>query len=350
MLMDRRQLALVSLAFRPKKRKEILSQQGLDQALDEFADDINDILKKEEDVISDSLKVLQGDPEIRWVWFWEAEYPERLRCIPDTPLLLFYKGNLRCLSCSKSLAVVGSRRATSYGRGVTEDLVSHLKGLDVLIVSGGAIGIDASAHRTALRVGLPTAVVLGAGLGRLYPASNVRIFEEVLGEGGILISEFLPAQRASKYTFPIRNRIISGLSDVVVVVEAGQRSGALITARYGAEQGRDVYAVPGAITWPMSCGANRLIRDGAMVFVSVEEFVSEMGWVERTEQNRERRSLNMSEMERCIVDFLVDRGKIGIEELMLGIKGVPYQEVLAYISLLEIKGIVRRDEGDIELV
>lgn len=350
MLMDKRQLALVILAFRPKKRKEILSQQGLKQALDEFAEDINDVLKKEGDIISDSLKVLQGDPGIRWVWFWESEYPERLRYTPDPPLLLFYKGNLNCLSCPKSLAVVGSRRATSYGRGVTEGLVSRLKGLDVLIVSGGAIGIDASAHRTALRVELSAAVVLGSGLGHLYPASNVRMFEEVLREGGILISEFLPAQRANKYTFPIRNRIISGLSDVVVVVEAGQRSGALITARYGAEQGRDVYAVPGAITWPMSCGTNRLIRDGAMVFVSVEEFVSEMGWVEGIEQNRERQSLNMNGMEKRVVDFLVERGKIGIEELMLGMKGIPYREVLAYISLLEIKGIVRRDEGDIELV
>src|SRR5215208_1521383 len=191
----------------------------------------------------------------------DQEYPTLLRHIPDPPPVLFALGNLSLLS-QPAAAVVGSRDHSSYGASVCRELAGEAARTGVVIVSGMARGLDAVAHAAALDSGGTTIGVLGNGHGVIYPAANRKLYERVAADG-LLLSEFPPGERPSAGSFPRRNRLISGLSRVTVVVEAAAGSGALITAGTALDQGREVMAVPGNITSPVSVGTNRLIRDGA---------------------------------------------------------------------------------------
>jgi len=199
--------------------------------------------------------------EVRIVTLLDLDYPAPLRAIEAPPAVLYLKGE-GSLSAAPMIAVVGTRRSSGYGRSVAESLAADLARCGITILSGLAVGIDAAAHRGALKAGGATIAVLGSGLFRLYPAAHRRLAEEIL-ERGLLVSEYPLDLAPAKWTFPQRNRILAGLVRGVVVVEAPERSGALITARLALEQGREVLAVPGNVTSAGSVGPNRLIRDGA---------------------------------------------------------------------------------------
>ncbi len=201
------------------------------------------------------------DRGIRFVTPLEEEYPGCLLELYDAPMGLYVKGKLPDPKLP-SVAIVGARSCSTYGRQVAEAFAGALAQEDVQIISGLAEGIDGAAHRGALRAGRPTYGVLGCGVNICYPSSNYKLFEAMVECGGIL-SEYPPGEKPIPGYFPMRNRIISGLSDVVLVVEAKERSGSLITAELGLEQGREIYAVPGRITDPLSSGCNRLIEQGA---------------------------------------------------------------------------------------
>src|SRR5574344_927429 len=190
--------------------------------------------------------------------------PEMLREIPDCPDKLYIKGKLPSQD-SKLLCVVGSRKYTSYGKDVCEKLISGLRGYDITIVSGLALGIDSIAHKTALDSGLKTIAVPGSGLDEsvLYPSTHKQLAEKILENGGALISEFEPNFRATPYSFPQRNRIMAGISHAVLVIEAETKSGTLITSKFATEYNRDVLTVPGSIFSKNSEGPNMLIRLGA---------------------------------------------------------------------------------------
>lgn len=209
------------------------------------------------------------------VGFGTDEYPESLARIPDPPPLLYMRGKVRPWA-QPAVAIVGSRRATGYGRMVAERLAADLAGRGIVIVSGLARGIDGSAHRGALSVSAPTVAVLGSGVDVIYPPEHRTLFERVLEEGAIL-SELPPGTQPESRHFPVRNRIISGLSRGVVVVEAADRSGALITVDYALEQGRDVFAVPGNVTSVMSRGPHQLLRQGARLVESAQDVLEELG-------------------------------------------------------------------------
>jgi DNA processing protein len=195
----------------------------------------------------------------------DAEFPALLRTIPDPPPVLFALGDLRLLD-PPAVAIVGSRDHTVYGATVCRLIAAEAAGMGVVVVSGMARGLDAVAHGGALDVGGGTIGVLGNGLGVVYPAANWELYERVASRG-LLLSEFSPGEKPHAGSFPRRNRLISGLARVTVVVEAAVGSGALITAGTALDQGRDVLAVPGPITSPVSVGCNRLIRDGAAPFL-----------------------------------------------------------------------------------
>ena len=201
------------------------------------------------------------DRGIRFVTPLDPEYPDRLLELYDMPMGLYVKGGLPD-SRLPSVAIVGARSCSTYGRQVAEAFAGALAQEKVQIISGLAEGIDGAAHRGALRAGRPTYGVLGCGVNICYPPSHYKLFEAMVCCGGI-ISEYPPGENPLPGYFPMRNRIISGLSDVVLVVEAKERSGSLITAELGLEQGREVYAVPGRITDTLSAGCNRLIEQGA---------------------------------------------------------------------------------------
>ena len=209
----------------------------------------------------------------------DPEMPPRLRAIPDCPAVLFVRGPSAVLSAPQ-IAVVGSRRATRAGARIAYRLAGELAGRGLVVTSGLAQGIDAEAHRGALDAGGRTIAVLGSSLDRIYPASHRPLADRIAGQGA-LVSEFPFGTSPVRWNFPWRNRIISGLSLGVLVVEAAERSGSLITARLGADQGREVFAVPGSILNPLAAGCHRLLRDGAKLVERAEDVIEELPAAER---------------------------------------------------------------------
>ncbi|ASS75660.1 DNA-protecting protein DprA [Tumebacillus algifaecis] len=211
---------------------------------------------------------------IRYISQMDAEYPEMLRALYDPPAGLFVMGNLPKTG-SHALAVVGARTLSAYGRLVTEKLVTELVQSGLTIVSGLARGIDTAAHGATLKAGGQTIAVLGSGLLQIYPRENMRLAHRIADGHGAVISEWAPLTPGRPQNFPIRNRIISGLTQATLVIEAGEKSGSLITADQALEQGRDVYAVPGPITSPMSIGTNRLIQHGAKPVLAASDILED---------------------------------------------------------------------------
>lgn len=216
---------------------------------------------------------------IKFLSYNDCEYPFILKQIPDPPYGLFYKGNIGLLG-SRSVAIVGSRNCTNYGVEITKLLTNELNSYNISIISGGARGIDTIAHNNTIFNGGNTIVVLGCGIDVVYPKENYNMFKKI-EECGLIISEFLPKTKPFKQNFPYRNRIISGLSELVIVVEAAEKSGSLITATYAAEQGKEVMAVPGLVTSKESKGCFKLLREGSLLYTQPNDLRSVLGLSER---------------------------------------------------------------------
>jgi DNA processing protein len=214
----------------------------------------------EEDITKLTRYIIKNN--IGLVTYTEDRYPSSLRNIKDAPYCLFYKGDIDILNKKINIAVVGSRKCTSYGREATKFICRELSRYDTCIISGGAYGIDSEAHKSVVENKGVTCGVLGCGIDVIYPTYNKILYENI-AVNGCLVSEFLPGTKPLPYNFPRRNRIISGLSKAVIVVEANEKSGSLITANYALEQGKEVLAVPGSIYSPQSKGTNKLLSDGA---------------------------------------------------------------------------------------
>jgi len=211
----------------------------------------------------------------RVIFYNDPEYPDLLKTIYMAPVLLYVRGTLACL-CERNLAIVGSRAGTPYGRAFIDDIVPELAVKKWSIISGGARGIDAMAHESALVNRTSTVAVMGSGLLVPYPAGHKELFERVVDQGGALITPFSMNTQPQQWHFPARNRIIAGMSRGVVVVQAATKSGALITARFALEYGREVFAVPGAFNDPLSDGCHELIKQGAVLVTSSDDVLSEL--------------------------------------------------------------------------
>ncbi|MHB9130542.1 MAG: DNA-processing protein DprA [Armatimonadota bacterium] len=211
---------------------------------------------------------------IRLIPYYDPGYPTRLRTIPDPPCVLFVKGEL-LPEDDRAIAIVGSRRASPYGRHVAAELAAGLAQRGLIVVSGMAIGTDTAAHEGCLRAGGRTIAVLGSGVDVIYPPENTTLYERIAAQGAV-ISENPPGAPPSRISFPIRNRIISGLSLGVIVVEASEKSGALITVDHALEQGREVFAVPGSVNSTQSRGTHHLLRDGARLVESVDDVLEDL--------------------------------------------------------------------------
>ncbi|SHK32796.1 DNA processing protein [Clostridium cavendishii DSM 21758] len=261
--------------------KFILLEQFKDeQSIYENRKDICKVNKKLEmlmqfnidsEIIYSQLEAIQKEI-YSLIFYNDAKYPQNIKCIDDYPYVLYYKGDLEKSKNKKNIAIVGSRKCSSYGIEATEYIVSNFEGLDLVLTSGGAYGVDTIVHKTSINKNIYNIAILGCGININYPASNKLLYEKIK-ENGLIISEFSPQTKPYSYNFPMRNRIISGLSDAVIVVEASSKGGSLITARYAAEQGREVIAVPGSIFSPLSLGVNKLIDDGAKIFTTIEDLL-----------------------------------------------------------------------------
>ncbi|MHB8962680.1 MAG: DNA-processing protein DprA [Saccharofermentanales bacterium] len=220
---------------------------------------------------------LYGDAGMKAICVIDPDYPKKLKEISAAPAILYYCSHqsISRLNDGSTVAIVGTRTPSPYGLAATERIVRGFTGVNINVISGMARGIDSYAHQNALRCGIFTAAVLGCGLDIIYPPENKELMLRII-ENGVVLSECPPGTFPARSCFPARNRIISGISDCVVVCEASAKSGTMITAGFAADQGRDVYAIPGSIFSPQSSGTNKLIQDGAMVLTRAEDILGNM--------------------------------------------------------------------------
>ncbi len=275
---------------------------------------------------------------VRFLTWEDDEYPYRLRQIPDPPPVLYFKGELKPED-EIAVAVVGTRRASSYGLEAARKLAYGLAKNGVTIVSGLALGIDGAAHQAAIEAGGRTIAVLGSGLDYIYPSSHRKLATQIVSGHGALVSEYPLGTRPEARNFPPRNRIISGLSMGVLVVEAGVKSGALITARYAADQGRDVFAVPGSMFKQGSKGTNRLIQDGAKLVLDLEDILEELDIAIKFQHVEAKKELPTDPTEAKLLALLSEE-PTHVDEICRA-SGLPASTVTSTLALMELKGLVR---------
>ncbi|MDY3239930.1 MAG: DNA-processing protein DprA [Anaerovoracaceae bacterium] len=268
-------------------------------------------------------------------------FPEALKSVAPAVKQLYCIGDIALLD-TKMAAVAGSRKCSEYGKKTAMAIGSALGRAGITVVSGMAKGIDNFGHQGVLRSGGRAVAVLGCGVDICYPADNRKLYERLAAEG-LILSEYPPGTRPMPYMFPQRNRIIAGLAETVCIVEAGTGSGALITAELAADMGKTVYAVPGNITSPWSLGTNRLIADGALPLVVVEDLVREMGGVSVAEEDSRD---DLSELERNVLQILEQHGEVTLEFLCRSLAVSPV-DMNGIIMILEMKGYVAVNFGKI---
>lgn len=280
--------------------------------------------------------------EIKEVKF--ADFPEELRRVRPEVKQLFYRGKWEEDLFKKAVGVVGSRRMTKYGQMVTKMMVQGLTEAGYTIVSGFMYGVDTAAHKTCLENKGRTVAVLGCGLDCLTPAENDGLYTKILESGGLVVSEFEPKQEAKLWTFPYRNRIVAGLSQLILVIEAGENSGSLVTARWGFQQKKKVLAVPGMITASLSKGTNWLIRNGAVLVTSVNDILEELGGMRLLKEKQKGRILPVLSGEEKEVVELLKREEMEADELAKKLnKSITQINIL--LSELCLKGLVEENNG-----
>ncbi len=283
-------------------------------------------------IISQGIKVITRDDDL---------YPRLLREINQPPPVLYVRGELS-LDDEWAVAIVGTRKLTHYGRQAAEEFSRQLADHHITVVSGLARGIDAVAHKAAIEAGGRSIAVLGSGVDRIYPPEHTALAEKIMNHGAI-ISDYAPGTSPESSNFPPRNRIISGLSRAVVVIEAGEKSGALITAEFASDQGRDVYALPGQIFSLQSKGTNRLIQNGAKPILEIRDLLIDLQVELIQEHKQMRMTYPLDTFEQKILSLLSDQ-PLHVDEITQ-LSEMPVSQVSACLSMLELKGVSRQVGG-----
>lgn len=270
-------------------------------------------------------------------------YPIKIKeCLSDYKPI-YYRGNLSLLD-KPSIAIVGSRKASAYGKSCARALAKCAVEYGAVVVSGLALGIDSEAHSACLENRGETIAVLANGVDVFYPKRN-QALQKRIEETGLIISEYEDGTRAQRYTFPVRNRIISALSDAIVIVEAGSRSGSLITAECAQEQGKEVYSIPGNITSPGSLGTNKLIRDGAIPLINFDELFEDLGL---SKSNKKIDQIFLSKTESRVLEVVKGGSELSIEQIR-HIIDIDLAEINAIITILEMKGLIFCEMGKVSI-
>lgn len=302
---------------------------------------VENILSQRKALDLDALMTDLMQREITVFTLEDPEYPSLLKEIDQPPPVLYVRGEIREQD-RKSVAIVGTRKLTAYGRQVADDLAFYLAHQGITIVSGLARGVDGIAHQAALKAGGRTIAVLGSGVDQIYPPEHTSLAERI-STAGAVCSDYPPGTMPDGINFPPRNRIISGLSLATIVVEAGEESGALITATFAVDQGREVFAVPGNIFVAQSRGTNRLIQQGAHIVTSPQDVLDVLN-MERVEQVFAARSvLPADEVEKQVLNALGSE-PVPVDEI--GVRtGYPIARICSVLTLMELKGMVRQVGG-----
>lgn len=281
------------------------------------------------------------------VWImtqYHDDYPKHLKEISDPPIALFGKGDRNSINFNRDLCIgiVGTRRPTPYGKHMAEELGRMCAANGIVVISGMATGIDTISHEAAIDTDGRTAAIQGTGIDMIYPSENKMLYERILKHYGVILSEYPIGHGIARGQFVLRNRIIVGLSKAILVVEGGVHSGSLITARYAAENGRDVYALPGPITSDMSQGPHMLLREGARLLTGAEDLMNELGMTSSVKSKPKMKPLDLVGSEKSIYELL-SVAKYHVDEI--GKKmSLPITDILPLLSLLEVRGIIAKGE------
>lgn len=326
--------------FKEKKRK-LLTIPGIGLST------INQIdLDKVKDETEKEIQFIERH-KISTLYFLGKEYPSRLKHFADTPIILYYKGNFD-LNHIRTVAVVGTRNVTEYGKQITTRLISELKSFDILVISGLAYGVDTIAHRHCIQEEVPTVGVLGHGLDKLYPATNRTLADKMILHGGLL-TQFGINTKPDRENFPARNKIIAALADATIVIESRKKGGSIITAEFANEYNKDVFAIPGRLNDEMSEGCNELIKNNkAMILNSAEELLEVMQWKQDKKQifsnKKAELVFDLEPDEHMVVNALDSSNKIHIDLLHKKLNFTP-SLLVAILLNLEFKGLVQELPG-----
>ncbi len=281
---------------------------------------------------------------IKYLTIEDDNYPRLLKNIEDPPVVLYYKGDLFSCNLDKTLAVVGSRKASYHAKEALEKIIGELGNTDICIVSGLAAGIDTQAHISALDNNLKTIGVIASGLDYFYPTSNKHLYEKIENGNGAVVSEYYPTFEPLKFRFPQRNRIVSGLSHGTLVAEASMKSGALITANLTLDQGRELMCIPGLISNPNTEGIYKLLKNGATLVTKGEDILNALNWeiIKNTQLKFDMPELTKNEEKIYNALEIEDKG---IDELIT-ITGIGVEDLLTDLTTLELKGIIKQVGGD----
>lgn len=305
---------------------------------------IENFLKLREKIKLDTTLSRVEENNIRVITFEDEEYPNLLKEISNPPAVLYVKGDLKRCNLNRTLAVVGSRRATSNGKMSLEKIIKDLANTDLCIVSGLATGIDSTAHYCALQNNLKTIGVIASGFDFTYPESNRELYKMISNEGGAILSEYYPTFEPLKFRFPERNRIVTGISYGTLVAEAALKSGALISANLTLEQNRELMCIPGLITNPNTEGIYKLLKNGATLVTEGDDILNALGWEVKQPEQQKLELINLEKEENLILsaielepksfDCIQNETKLSTDDL------------LTNLTTLELKGIIKQVEGD----
>ncbi|WP_462248151.1 DNA-processing protein DprA [Ekhidna sp.] len=296
--------------------------------------------KKAEEILRSAEKI---NSEI--LHYTDPAYPKRLKQIPDSPNIL-YKTGSSALSPKRTVAIVGTRKATEYGKSITDKIVDDLSKLDVSIISGLAYGIDIQAHKRCLKNNVSTMAIVAGGLDRIYPSVHKQYAEKIL-ENGAVISESIPGTKPDPHLFPARNRIIAGMADATIVVQAAEKGGALITAQIADSYNRLVFAVPGEVGNTYAEGTNKLIAtQRALIYTGVEDLIYHLNWdIDANDQIKSEQDLDLSDDEYVIYHLLHEIGSAIEIDTIAFQSQIPINQVAALLLSLEFKSLVKSLPG-----
>ncbi len=307
---------------------------------------VENFLKEKQNINPDECLDYILKSNINFITFDDSAYPELLKHIYGPPMTLFIAGDINRCNFNKTLAVVGSRKASEYSKDMLNTILSDFTGSDICIVSGLATGIDTAAHYSAINSGLSTIAVIAGGFKHIYPTSNKNLFREIQNSHGIVISEYWPTFQPIAWRFPHRNRIVSGLSYGTLVVEAAIKSGALITAKLCLEQNRELMCVPGLISNPNTEGIYKLLKEGASLVTSSKDILDCLSWnIEKTNKTKEsKQKIQLSEQEKLVYD-IISKDSFSLDDLILK-TNINIADLMVILTRLEIEGLIKQTDGD----
>ncbi len=305
-----------------------------------FAKDYNNFKKRYTEFSFETFEAYLKNKNVKYTTIEHNDYPKNLFKLAQSPFILYYKGNLDLVN-TKSIAIVGTRNPTFYGKDITIMFAKELTNAGLTIVSGLSTGVDKISHETALKYGGNTIAVLGSGFEKFYPASNINLAKQI-AENGLILTEYYPTYQARTYSFPARNRIIAALSQGVLITEAAQKSGSLYTKDFALEMGIDVFSVPGNITSPKSEATNNIIKYGHGACVTSPSDILEQYGIAYKTQKKEKVQLSFDEQK--IYDYLVE-GEKNFDDLQ-NFTGFSVQNLNTCLTTMQIRGIIKKLPGN----